>query len=69
MNKKVFKTIEEQVDIFRRKGLIISDEDYTKDILYRENFFFINGYRYILLKSLKDKTFIEGTKFEELYAI
>lgn len=69
MNKKVFKTIEEQIDIFRRKGLIISDEDSAKDILYRENFFFINGYRYILLKSLKDKTFIEGSKFEELYAI
>lgn len=69
MNKKVFKTIEEQIDIFRKKGLIISDEDYTKDVLYRENYFFINGYRYILLKSLKDRVFIDGTKFEELYAI
>ena len=69
MNKKVFKTIDEQIDIFRRKGLIINDEDYAKDILYRENYFFINGYRYILLKSLKDKVFIDGTKFEELYAI
>lgn len=69
MNKKVFKTIEEQIDIFRRKGLTINDEDYAKDILYRENYFFINGYRYILLRSLKDKRFIEGAKFEELYAI
>ena len=69
MNKKVFKTIDEQIDIFRRKGLIINEEDYAKDILYRENYFFINGYRYILLKSLKDKVFIDGTKFEELYAI
>ncbi len=69
MNKKVFKTLEEQIEILKRKGLIITDEDFSKDILYRENFFFINGYRYIFLKSLKDKTFLDKVTFEELYAV
>ena len=30
--KKEFKTIEEQVEILKRKGLIIEDEEETKEI-------------------------------------
>jgi abortive infection bacteriophage resistance protein len=66
--KKVFKTLEEQIDIFVSKGLIISDVEKTKEILLRENYFFINGYRHIFMKSSKDKTFIPGATFEELYS-
>jgi abortive infection bacteriophage resistance protein len=47
--KKVFKTLEEQIDIFVSKGLIISDVEKTKEILLRENYFFINGYRHKFL--------------------
>ncbi len=69
MRKKEFKTLEEQIDILRDKGLVINDVDKAENLLLRENYFFINGYRHIFIKSNKDKTFIKGTTFEELYAV
>lgn len=69
MKSKVFKTLDEQVEILRGKGLIIDDVDFTKDVLLRENYFFINGYRHLFLKSQKNKVFIPGTTFSELYAM
>ena len=41
--EKIFKTLHEQVSILRGKNLIIDDEEYVKNILLRENYFFING--------------------------
>lgn len=67
-SNKIFKTLDEQIEILRNKGLIISDVDRTKDILLRENYFFISGYRHLFMKSFKDSSFIPGTTFEELYA-
>ena len=69
MNKKEFKTLDEQIQILQNKGLIINDIDYAKDVLLRENYFFINGYRHLFIKSQKNKVFIPGTTFEEIYAM
>ena len=69
MARKTFKTLEEQIEILRTRGLVITDEEKTKDVLLRENYFFINGYRHLFMKSTKDKNFIPGTTFEELYAM
>ena len=66
---KQFKTIDEQIEILKDKGLIINDVEKTKEILLRKNYFFINGYRHVFFKSSKDKEFINGTTFEELYAL
>ena len=66
---KVFKTIQEQISILESKGLIIDDYLFTEDILIRENYFFISGYRHLFLKSPKDCNFIKGTTFRELYAL
>lgn len=66
VNKKEFKTLDEQLSIFRSKGLIINNEEYAKDVLLMENYFFINGYRHIFLKK-NEKRFIDGTTFEELH--
>lgn len=66
---KEFKTIDQQIEILREKGLIIKDEQTAKDILLRENYFFISGYRYMFYKSDRDKAFIPGTTFEELYGL
>ena len=66
---KTFKTLDEQVKILQSKGLIVSDEQETKDILLRENYFFINGYRWLFLESTTRKLFLPGTAFEELYAL
>lgn len=67
--QKTFKTIDEQVQILRDKGLIINDEEATKEILLRENYFFINGYRHLFMEGIKAKEFLPGTTFEELYAM
>ena len=67
--EKIFKTLDEQVKILRSKNLTIDDEEYVKNILLRENYFFINGYRYLFYKSSKEKIFINGTNFREIYAL
>lgn len=61
-------TIDEQVQILKNKNLIVEDIEYTKDILLRENYFFIMGYRNLFLKP-KESKFISGVTFDELYAL
>ena len=68
MSKKIFKTLDEQIEILQCRGLIVNDVDKTREILLRENYFFISGYRHLFMRSLKDNEFIKGTTFEELYA-
>ena len=67
--EKMFRTLEEQIEILRGKGLIIEDELEAKEVLLRENYFFINGYRYLLMNSMSDKTFVVGATFRELYSL
>ena len=67
--KKTFKTLDEQITILQNKGLIINDISNAKDILLRENYFFLMGYRHLFFKSEKDRLFIDGTTFDELYAV
>lgn len=69
MALKQFRTLDEQLEIMRNKGLTINDEQKAKEILFRENYFFINGYRFPFMLSTKDRKFIEGTTFDELYAL
>lgn len=69
MGKKVFKTIDEQIEILKNKGLSFEDFNNPADVLVRENYFFLNGYRHLFLKSSNDSSFIEGTNFSELYAL
>lgn len=66
---KTFKSLDEQIEILRSKGLIVDDYDFTKDILLRENYFFISGYRHVFLRSTKDRMYITGTHFREVYAL
>ena len=68
-SKKVFKSLDEQVEILKNKGLVINDVDAAKNVLLRENYFFISGYRRLFMLSYKDNTFIPGTTFEELYSV
>lgn len=69
MLEKQFKTLDEQIEIFKHKGLVIEDEKYAKEVLLRENYFFLNGYRHLFYKSETEKAFIPGTTFEELYSM
>ena len=69
MGSKTFKTLDEQVEILRSKGLIIDDVERAKYILLRENYFFLSGYRHVFLRPDNKKRFIQGTNFRELYGL
>ncbi len=69
MNHKIFKTIDEQIDILKARGLVINDEEKVRDILFRENYFFISGYRHMFTEPGSRSKFLTGTSFEELYAV
>lgn len=69
MKDKTFKSLDEQIAILRSKGIVIKDELKTKEILLRENYFFLTGYRFLFMRSSQDRRFVEGTTFEELYAM
>lgn len=68
-DNKRFKTLDEQIEILRHKGLIINDEEYARNILVRENYFFLNGYRFLFMKGINNKIYINGTTFEEMYSL
>ena len=69
MGSKTFKNLDEQIEILRKKGLVVDDIDYAKEILLRENYFFLSGYRHLFLKDDGSRKFIRGTNFRELYAL
>ena len=69
MKTKTFKTLDEQIDILTNKGLTIEDINYTKEMLLRENYFFLSGYRHLFLDPSNHRSYIEGTTFNELYAM
>ena len=69
MIDKQFKNLEEQIEILKYKGMTINDEKYAKKILFRENYFFLSGYRYPFMRSNIDKHFLEGVTFEEMYSL
>jgi len=67
--KKDFKTLDEQIEIFKSKGLIVENTEYAKEVLFRENYFFLNGYRHLFMRSNVDRRYINGATFEELYSL
>ena len=54
MKAKEFKNLDEQVEILRKKGLTIKDEKYAKEVLLRENYFFLMGYRNLFNDNTKE---------------
>lgn len=67
MANKTFKNLDQQIEILYDRGLTITDYETTRNILLRENYFFISGYRHPFLER-KDQ-YLKGTTFEELYAL
>ncbi|MCT0017709.1 Abi family protein [Lactococcus lactis subsp. lactis] len=63
-----FKTIDEQIRILEKRGLIFKERSSATELLLRSNYYDIVNGCSSFLQSDKDK-FIEGATFEELYAI
>lgn len=69
MGTKIFKTLDEQIQILNGKGLIIDDIEYAKSVILRENYFFLMGYRHLFMDDVNNKLFKQGTTFKELYSL
>ncbi len=69
MGSKTFKSLDEQIEILKNKGLVIDDIESAKEILLRENYFFLSGYRHLFLRKDGSRKFIQGTNFRELYGM
>ena len=69
MGSKTFKNLDEQIELLKQKGLVIDDVDYAKEVLLRENYFFLNGYRHLFTREDGSKKFIPNTNFRELYGM
>ena len=69
MGSKTFKNLDEQIELLKQKGLVVDDADYAKEVLLRENYFFLMGYRHVFLKDDGSRKFITGTNFRELYGL
>ena len=67
MGQKTFKNLDEQIELLKAKGLVIDDVFYAKEVLLRENYFFLGGYRHLFLKDDGSRKFIKNTNFRELY--
>ena len=72
--KREFKTIEEQIEILKSKGLKFKNKENAKHILLRENYYYLTEEYENVFMDLKRSTekkdvFMPDTYFEELYAI
>lgn len=70
---KPFKTIDEQIEILRSRGMVVDDS--ARDILLAENYYcVINGYKEMFIddeasQSASDERYTNGTKFDDVYAL
>lgn len=70
---KVFLTTELQLQKLREKGMLITDEEKTKEIIEKENYYkLINGYKTLFINTKNGdvgEAYRDGTRFEEIYAL
>ena len=69
MKEKVFKTLDEQIEILEHKNIKIPDVEYAKQIILRENYFFLMGYRHLFMKRDDKSQFIDDVEFREIYSL
>ena len=63
MANKIFKTLDQQIEILKAKGLTINDENFAKKILFRENYYFLTGYRHLFVRMPKTEKNIKENNF------
>lgn len=73
MNPKPFKTIDQQINILKSRGLLIQNEEAAKNNLRRYGYYeIINGYKDCFLDSSNDnktETFKPNVTFEHIFAL
>lgn len=66
MSGKEFKTIDEQIELLRNRGLDISNDAYVQDFLMRNNYYRVSGYS-LTLRS--HDTFHKNASFQNIIDI
>lgn len=71
MDEKIFRDTRTQIGILRSRGLVIKNTKFAKKIIRETNYYnLINGYKTpFLRKNTSYETYLNGTRFEELYAL
>lgn len=65
MDVKPHKTISEQIDLIKKRGCIIDDEERVKNILMNVNYYRLSSY--FLPYKNSDDTYKIGTRFDQVY--
>ena len=66
MESKPFKTLDEQIEILKSRGLIINDENFARDFLLKNNYYRISGYSLTLRNN---DVFYPETSFQNIVDI
>ncbi len=69
--EKVFKSIDEQIEILISRNIIIDDYEKAYKLLSKNNYYYlINGYKNVFIDCTeKEERYLKGTKLEEIYAL
>ena len=68
--EKVFKTLDEQIQLLKSRNILIEDYNKAYKILEKNNYYYlINGYKDLFLNHKYKNQYIKNTKFEEIYSI
>ncbi len=69
--EKEFKTIEEQIEILKKRNLIIQNKDKAINIFENNNYYYlINGYKDLFInREQKIEIFQENATLEEIYSL
>lgn len=69
--EKIFKTVDEQIEILKSRNVIIDDYDKAYKLLSKNNYYYlINGYKDLFINYVsEEEKYIDNTKLEELYSL
>ena len=68
--EKEFKTIEEQIQILKERGLIINEEKAIEILTENNYYYLINGYKDLFVeKRNEEEKYKENISLEEIYAL
>ena len=66
MTDKEFKTIDEQLEILKQRGLTIEDDSVAKEFLLKNNYYRVSGYSLTLRKN---DVFSKSASFQNIMDI
>lgn len=67
MTDKPFKTFDEQIEILESRKLTVNDRNKARNILSNNNYYFLTGYKTLLLKSNSLDEYKDDATFDDLY--